>query len=269
MNKALILAALSLLLSFQSNAQAAKTLKKVITLEITEDGGSNGAAVAWHPVQKKYYAAMAGNTEYPMVVFDAKGKKVFEDGITTQYDVRGLWYNPFAKALQANGYGDFGWGQYALFEDGKPGDITTFHEGQQQPDAQSVGAYDPAKNLLYFLDEDGNLEQYSVKDTAFIKTIELHLGKKKTDKETIFENEDVIEEYNSAAIIFTGIKGGEIGLLNIENQEVELYSAASGYLASKLKLPEGIATYNMFNFSYCNGIYWFFNKELRTWTGCK
>ena len=91
MNKALILAALTLLLSFQSNAQAVKTLKKVITLEITEEGGSNGAAVAWHPVQKKYYAAMSGNSEFPMGVFDAQGKKVFEDGITTQYDVGGLW----------------------------------------------------------------------------------------------------------------------------------------------------------------------------------
>jgi len=87
MNKTLILAALTLLLSLQSNAQAVKTLKKIITLEITEEGGANGAAVAWHPIQKKYYTAMAGNSEFPMVVFDAKGKKVFEDGITTQYDV--------------------------------------------------------------------------------------------------------------------------------------------------------------------------------------
>jgi len=269
MNKALILAALTLLLGFQSNAQAVKTLKKVITLEITEEGGANGAAVAWHPIQKKYYAAMAGNTEFPMVVFDTKGKKVFDDGLTTQYDVRGLWYNPFVKALQANGYSDFGWGQYNLFEDGKPGEITTFHEGMMQPTEQSVGAYDPAKNLLYFLDEDGNLEEYSVKDTAFIKTIELRLGVTKKDDNGVSDNYEVLEDYNSAAIIYTGIKGSEIGLLNINNNEVELYSVASGYLVSKLKLPEGIATYEMFNFSYCNGIYWFFNKELRTWTGCK
>lgn len=269
MNKALILAALTLLLSFQSNAQAVKTLKKVITLEITEEGGSNGAAVAWHPVQKKYYAAMAGNSEFPLVVFDAKGKKVFEDGITTQYDVRGLWYNPSAKALQANGYSDYGWGQYNLFEGGKPGEIITFHEGQLQPNEQAVGAYDPVKNLLYFLDEDGNLEQYSVKDTAYTKTINLQLGVTKKDDTGLTDNYDVIEEYNSASIIYTGIKGSEIGLLNIETQEVELYDVSNGYLVSKLKLPEGIATYNMFNFSYCNGLYWFFNKELRTWTGCK
>ncbi len=269
MNKALILAALTMLLSFQSNAQAAKPLKEVIKLEITEEGGANGAAVAWHPVQKKYYAAMAGNTEFPMVVFDVKGKKVFEDGLTTQYDVRGLWYNPFAKALQANGYSDFGWGQYNLFEGGKPGEITTFHEGQLQPNEQSVGAYDAAKNLLYFLDDDGNLEQYSVKDTVFIKTIDLHLGMMKKDEDGISDNYDVIEEYNSTAIIYTGIKGREIGLLNIENNEVELYNLADGYLVSKLKLPEGIATYAMFNFSYSNGIYWFFNKETRVWTGCK
>mgnify|MGYP006388747501 CR=1 FL=1 len=38
--------------------------------------GTRGASVTWHPVQKKYYTAMAGNGAYPMAVFDAKGKRL-------------------------------------------------------------------------------------------------------------------------------------------------------------------------------------------------
>ncbi len=263
------MAALTLLLSFQSNAQSARTLKEVIKFEITEEGGANGAAVAWHPVQKKYYTAIAGNTEFPMVVFDAKGKKLFDDGLTTQYDVRGLWYNPFVKALQTNGYGDFGWGQYALFEDGKPGKITSLVEGLTQPTDQSVGAYNAAKNLLYFFDEDGSLAQYSVKEMAFQESIMLHLGKKKKDTESVLENEDVIEEYNSTAIIYTGIKGSEIGLLNIDSRQVELYNIADGYMTQTLKVPETQEIFTMFNFSYTNGIYFFFDKDTRIWKGYK
>ncbi len=267
MNKALLLAALTLLLSFQSRSQTTRTLKEVIKLEITEEGGANGAAVAWHPVQKKYYTAIAGNSEFPMVVFDAKGKKLFEEGLKTQYDVRGLWYNPFAKALQTNGYDDYGWGQYKLFEDGKPGEITDIYEGMLQPTEQSVGAYDAAKNMLYFLDEDGSLAQYNVKTKEFVQSVTLNLGKTKKNKDAEGTNEDVLESYNSTALIFTGIKGSEIGLLNIDSREVELYNITDGYLVSKLKVPETQEVYTMFNFSYANGTYFFFDKETRVWKG--
>ena len=67
----------------QADAQTAteKTLKKIATLKMprTVDDdmpGTRGACVAWHPVQKKYYAAMAGNIGYPMGVFDGSGKRI-------------------------------------------------------------------------------------------------------------------------------------------------------------------------------------------------
>lgn len=263
----MFLVAFTLLLSFQSRSQTSRTLKEVIKFEITEEGGANGAAVAWHPGQKKYYAAMAGNKEFPLVVLDAKGKKLFDDGITTQHDVRGLWYNPFVKALQTNGYDDYGWGQYELLENGKPGDITIIYDGMLQPTEQSVGAYDAAKNLLYFLDEDGSLAQYNVKSKEFVQSITLNLGKTKKDKDKEGTNEDVLESYNSTALIFTGIKGSEIGVLNIDTREVELYNIADGYLVRTLKVPDTQEVYPMFNFSYTNGIFFFFDKETRVWKG--
>ena len=77
----------------------------------------------------------------------------------------------------------------------------------------------------------------------------------------------MLESYNSTALIFTGIKGSEIGVLNIDSREVELYNLADGYLVSKLKVPETQEVYTMFNFSYANGIYFFFDKETRVWKG--
>ena len=53
-------------------------LKKVLTLAMPGEDGSNGASVAWHPLLKLYYAAMAGNAIYNLGVFDAKGKLVVD-----------------------------------------------------------------------------------------------------------------------------------------------------------------------------------------------
>ena len=53
------------------NASNAKTLSQVMKLKISAShGGSNGASVAWNPVSKKYYAAMAGNRDFPLEIFD-------------------------------------------------------------------------------------------------------------------------------------------------------------------------------------------------------
>jgi hypothetical protein len=66
--------ALFLFLPFLMNAQLVKTLKKTIELQMPKTlddsmPGTRGAAVVWHPVQKKYYAAFAGNQGYPIGCF--------------------------------------------------------------------------------------------------------------------------------------------------------------------------------------------------------
>ncbi|MBK8953300.1 MAG: hypothetical protein IPM85_14545 [Chitinophagaceae bacterium] len=150
--KKLLLAASVMAFSFcatsQKSVTAPKPLKKVMTLQmaLTADDdmpGTRGASVVWHPVQKKYYAAMAGNVGYPMCVFDSKGNRLSEDDHATQMDVRGLWYNPVKKAIQGNGYGDFGWFSYKLDAKGMVIEVETIKEGQNQPDVQCVGASAP------------------------------------------------------------------------------------------------------------------------------
>lgn len=83
-----------------------RLLKKMMELKMpkeTEDinSGTNGASVCWHPVTKKYYAAFAGNSNYPLGVFDAEGKLLSDSGLTTMQDVRGLWYDKTNKKFVA------------------------------------------------------------------------------------------------------------------------------------------------------------------------
>ena len=93
---------LLLTLPFYLNAQVEKTLKQTISLKMPSTvyvskntgldslAGTRGAAVAWHPLLKKYYAGFAGNVSYPLAVFDVKGERLSGEDLTTMEDLRGL-----------------------------------------------------------------------------------------------------------------------------------------------------------------------------------
>jgi hypothetical protein len=253
------------------NAQpAAKPLKKVLELKIPREGGANSASVTWHPVLKRYYAAMAGNTSFCLGVFDAAGKRLSTPEQKTYFDVRGLWYNPGTKTLQMNGYNDFGWAEYKLDSKGFPDTISLLHADMNQPDEQSAGAFNSKEKIVYFFNGDGNIDVYDMEEGEFQESLDLTLGKTKEDADDeLTDNEDVIEDYNSSTIIYTGIAGSEIGLLNYINREIELYNIKDGHLARKFSFPAEAPVESFLNFSYCNGTYWLFDKKARIWKGYK
>ena len=247
-----------------------RTLTKVLTLKIHRKGGANGASVAWHPKQKKYYAAMAGNVVFPLQVFDAKGKLLSDTSLEAMFDVRGLWYNALTDALQGNGYNDFGWTQYLLDAKGIPMGLKPLFHGMLQPTEQSVGVFVPKDNGVYFLSgKNFALVRYGATDGSnTTNDITLYPGARtKPDKD--IDADELEANYNSNAIAYTGTTGAEIGLLNIASNQIELYSLSNGLMQSVLKLPEGTPLYSALNFSYANGIYWLFDKNDRTWVGYK
>lgn len=274
MKKTIAIIALLLFWGITTNAQKQttgdKVLKQVLTLKIDHEGGANGANIAWHPGQKKYYAAMAGNETFPMVVFDVAGKKLSNDDLATMFDVRGLWYNPSSKTLQANGYDNFGWSDYKLDSKGIPVSSRKLSIVTSQPDAQSVGAFDTKKNVLYFYDYMlVGIERHKMTDGASDTTIQLHLGAKTQADIRDDGNTELKDNYNQNAIIYTGTPKAEIGLLNVIDKKIELYNLANGLMTQVLKLPEDAPAEASLNFSYCNGIYWLFNKADREWHGYK
>lgn len=260
---------LLLTLSFNLFAQSStRELKKAVELKITGEGGANGACVAWHPVQKKYYAAMAGNVAFPMNVFNEKGTRLSDDGQTTLFDVRGLWYNPNSKTLQANGYNTFGWTEYKLNAKGMPEDVRTLVSDMHQPNSQSVGAYNTKNNKVYFLNDEGSLEVYAV-DGTYEDLADLRLSVTKKDDDGSVHNEDVLDNYNSTTVVYTGIANAEFGVLNHIGKQIELYSQKDGHLTQTLQLPDDAPFQKLLNFAYANGIYWLFDKEERKWVGYK
>lgn len=263
--------------SLQSQAQG-RLLKKVQELVMPDGDGSNGAGVAFDPVAKRYYAAFAGNSSYPLAVFDLKGKRLSDDYLETQADVRGLWYNPVTKKICGNSYDEGGWFYYVNDKAGMPSTMKISREGLNQPGAQSVGVYDAKNKKILFLQNE-TLEVYSEKDATNTATIALHVGmanakEEKNAKDNADGGDDApsskfTDKYNTTTAIYTGLPGKEIGLLNVYDKKVELYNILTGYKTQELQLPEEAQVYQSFNFACSNGIFWFFDKDMRTWVGYK
>ena len=241
--------------------------EKVMDMVIPE-GGANGASVAYNPKEKLYYAAQAGNAEFPLVIFNANGKIVSGDDQKTLIDVRGLWYNPKTKQLEGNAYKDFGWFSYELNRDGLPEKLNMKKEGLYQPDQNSAGVLNTEDNEVLFLD-GLNIVCYSTDGTDKRKSIQIHFGAMNANDATTLSLADFEQTYNIRSVIYTGTKGAEIGLLNVAKKQVELYDIKSGYMSQIVKLPVQFEVETYFNFSYSNGIYWVFDKQKRKWNGYK
>ena len=258
---------------FTISAQVPQQLKKVMELKMPktlEDDmpGTRGASVAWHPVFKKYYACFAGNADYPLAVFDATGKRLSDEDLTVLMDTRGLWYNPATKLICGNGHGDLGWFSYMLDKTGLPTDITMIRNNMHQPFAQCVGVFNTTDKQVLFL--NGSQVYMYESDGTLADSLVIHWNRKKTDGAD--EDEDPTlqhEDYNLYALIYTGIKGQELGFLNITNKQADLYDIKTGFLTKVLAFPETAVVEQTFNFAYANSIYWLFNMELRKWVGYK
>lgn len=256
------------LIAFSScfSAKKQRSLTKTITLRIEHQGGSNGAGVAWHPEHRQYYAAIAGNSYFPMFVFNADGKRIGDTTNNTMFDVRGIWYNTTTHTLQSNGYKDFGIGEYVLDKDGFPGSVKKTGLVSRQPTEQNAAAFDTASQELYFFDNTkGVIIRQSLNGNA--DTVLLYLGAKKKKNIKNHRNKDVLNKYNENTCIYTGGQHSEIGLLNVKDRKIELYSVKSGLLKQELLLPADAPAEFSLNFSYANGIYWFFDRRKREWRG--
>lgn len=261
--KKILLLLLTITAFTATNAQTTRKLKKVLELVMPGTDGSNGAAVVWNPAQKKYYAVFAGNETFPMAVFDVAGKEVSDGELTAGYDLRGMWYNPKTKAIEANCYDSTGWVTYKLDAKGLPGIPDIFLPGMNQPSSQSVATFNPKTNGIYFLSTDG-ISVYKMDGTP---SSTLTLKKTATGDEIEFSADN--PAYNNTTVIFTGIPKAELGVLNIEEKKIDLFSSSTGIFSNSWAIPDDVPLYSYFNFSYANGIVWFFDKDTRIWMGYK
>ncbi|MBK7407218.1 MAG: hypothetical protein IPJ40_03500 [Saprospirales bacterium] len=225
----------------------------VLSLSIEQTSGTNGSAVAWNPSAGLYYALIAGNAAYPLEVFNSAGGPVsqLEAGI----DLRGLWWNPKAKAIQGNCPGSDGWVQLVCDNKGIPsGDFKVLISGENQPDFQSVGAYDPKGKKVVFYAE-GSLYFYNAKNFGAAGNVSLQLPVS-------------VDDINATSLGCTGKKNYEYVLLDFVQQKLYFFNR-SGNFTAESQLPLDAAVHNIFRFSFTNDMAFVYDAEERVWTGFK
>lgn len=227
--------------------------KASLKLEMSQPSGTNGCAVVYNPTAGLYYACIAGNASFPLEVFSQSGDNVYQTEAGS--DVRGMWWNPKTKQLEANGYGDYGIVGMSLDGMGYPslGNSSILPGADHQPDPNSCGAYDGKKLIWYF--DGSQLLSYSRKSGNFVGSRSI--------------NSDIpsIDDVNYTSVIYTGVKGMELGILDHAHNKVLLICKKTGAVNGTVILPNNAVCNNAFRFAYANKHVFLFDVDTRTWTG--
>ncbi len=248
-----------------------KTLAEALRLKMPDGDGTNGAAVAWHPDLEMYFSAFAGNSTYPMAVFNKKGERISAVDIETGFDPRGFWFDTQKSQVWGNGYDDYGW--YRLDVSKRPAapEAMSIVDGMVQPEANSVGVYDPVEKGVAFFDaENTELRVYDVDKFEEKSLIPLHPGI--TDPKAAAEHAlgPIPEGYNATTALSLGGRKTAFGLFHVGDRQLECYDRATGMLTEVWKLPEvKFDLPDRFNMAYANGMLFLFDIGSRTWVGYK
>lgn len=210
---------------------------------------SNCGAVAFNPVDIRYYTSRIGNITYPLLSFYADGTLAFED--VAGQDTRGIWWNPNTNQLERNCFSAIGWSQIVL--DASKNATSAFNiifAGALSPNAQCEGAYDYINNevVFYF---GGNISRYN-RATGTLISITAITGVTFTS-------------INTTAVIYTGVTGYEYGILDYTAKKVIFINRATNAYAGETALPATAVTATSHQFSYCNNLLWLFNTVDNKW----
>jgi len=221
-------------------------------LTFQEYGGYNSGAVTYNPKAKLYYAVIAGNIEFPLETFDEKGKPMSQT--LAGFDSRGMWWNPNTKALERNGYGG-NWTSNAIGSNGYiTGGTKTIFSGMKQPNDNACGVFDFDANEVLFYNY-GEVVRYNRNSGQKVGEITL---------QNI--NDDNILEY---CMVYTGIKGKELGVVDYKSKQVYLFDKSNGAKTEAIQLPSNTVINERFGLAYANSYIWIYDPEMRTWTGFK
>lgn len=233
-------------------AQIIERPKASLELCFQSESGTNGSAVTYDPNSGNYFALIAGNSSFPLEVFNRAGNSIYQTECGT--DMRGLWWNPKSKQLEGNGYGSEGIVGINLDEQGFPsvGNSTIFSGADYQPESNSCGVFDGKKYVWYY--SDGSFLMYTRKSGEKTKSIGV-------------TGISSLQTINSTSMIYTGIKGMELGLLDYQSKKVLLFNKKTGSLSATIELPTSAITHYSFRFAYANKHVLLYDVDTRCWSG--
>lgn len=246
---------LLLLAAYTAVAQAPKeTAEFAFSYHFQASGGTNASAVTFIPGPNVYITAIAGNSSFPLEVFNPQGKTIAS--VEVGLDLRGMWYNPATQRLEANAAGYDGWHSIALDGRGVPqGDWEMIREGQSQPDFQSVLSYvTPKKTLVTF--HNGYFSYWKYKNPK--EKVRVQYG---TPGDTDWY-------INPTTAAYTGNDDYPIAVLELNEGQILYFNLKGKYLGAT-KVSEGVPEMDGFRFSFANKRAFIYDEAERIWKAYK
>lgn len=216
--------------------------------------GTNASGVVWHPVKERYYTLIAGNPYFPLEAFDKEGTNLYY--AETGLDARGFWYNPKTKSLESNGAGEEGWVKIVFDTDSKHS-VKYLQKGMFQPEFNSCGTYCPEKkSVVFFNIEAGTFDFYNYKKPSKLSSVNIGVPS------------STLYDYNYTSIAYTGKKGYELVLLNVEKDKLVFFNL-KGENTGETKLPALAPIPDVFRFAFANDRVFLYDADERTWMAFK
>lgn len=223
-----------------------------VTLTYVQGGGTNASGVAFNPNFSVYYAAIAGNSGFPLETFSAAGAPLFQTN--TGFDMRGLWWNVNTNQLESNGYNTLGIWSYNINASGFALNTgTQIFTGMNQPTAQSVGDYNCADNEIIYYNA-GAIMRRNRNTNALIGSLPI------TGLPVALAN------LNDNSVCYTDCLGHEIAILDYVLKRLYFINKTTGAYNGMSQLPATAVTNVSFRTSWANGLFWIYNTGNRTWS---
>lgn len=221
---------------------------QVLQYKVLGTKGSNACAVTYNPEKQLYYTAFAGNSAYPLEVFDTKGQNRYTGAAGV--DLRSLWYNPKKHNLQGLGYPRRGLFNITLDDAGLPAAVKPSNDSIAAiPNTQSTAGWDGKGALLFF-------------DGQWLYRFSMGLKQKKKFVPQSIPGD--MANLNNTTVVYTGVKGYELGFYDSFEGKVYFTDLKGAYTGTSM-LPASAPRAESFRFSFANGLVWLFNGNERTW----
>lgn len=210
---------------------------------------SAGISIAYNPQKKLYYSISGSVKNNNVVTYDSLGNQLHV-GYNTNFDHRGLWWNPILEQLETHGnntnirYFDLDSNDYAQ-------KTTNFIFSANQPFSQSCGKLDYIDNeILYYF--NGRVYR---KDRVTNATI----------GNFVITGLPVPASNLEYFIGYTGCIGKEIVVYDYVNKALYYINKTTGAYVTTTHMPASVPSVSWYNMSYANEQVFF--RSGTTWTG--
>ncbi len=210
---------------------------------------SAGISVAYNPQNHLYYSISGSVTNNNVITFDSLGNQV-NVGYNTNFDHRGLWWNPILQQLETNG-NNTTIRSFSLDTNKYAKKTTSVIFSANQPFSQSCGKLDYIDNeLIYYF--NGRIYR---KDRVTNATI----------GNFIITGLPVPASNLEYFIGYTGCIGKEFVVYDYVNKALYYINKTTGAYVTTTYMPSSVPSVSWYNMSYANEQVFF--RSGTTWSG--